>query len=431
VVDKIKGLRIATRYATIADLVAKMHRYYDGSSLFVATRAAQRVGKELPFSIQLADGSDALRGQCVVLDAWTTPDNKFARPGLRLQLKEMAPESQDVLEQMLGARRAAMIAGAGAPRLSRGTPAAGFHGTIVGAAAMAPSRRGWVAPARAEAGAGPALQASGAAAAVAAENPLLGMTETFVSGLVESRLAEDFETAEGAESCEALEELDEAAALGFERAGKSALAQPWRVLAPPPQARASWAPPPAVVTPKPPQFRPAPVVAQAAAPALEEADATVVSSPAEGTEGTLLSPGLVVPPGAPAASPRRAAVSVAPAPVVEPARGAPLAFVAVGTSPAATPVPSSAFIAVGTSPAVAPAALAASMTAPAAPALAAPGTAEPARAPLAAPRVVITTPVPLPVPRAAARRSSAVRWAVAFATAALLIGAAAAASLAI
>ena len=402
--DKIKGLRIATRYATIADLVAKMHRYYDGSSLFVATRAAQTVGTELPFSVQLADGSDALRGRCVVLDAWATPDNKFGKPGLRLGLKEMTPESQGVLEQMLGARRAAMIAAAGAPRLRRGTrpPGAGFHGTMLGAAAIAPARRGWVAPARGEAGGGPALQASGAAAAtVPADNPLLDMTETFVSGLVESRLSEDFETAEGSESCEAFADLDG----GAERAGKGALAQPWRILAPPPKARASWAPPPAVVTPTPPVFRPAPVVVQAAAPAADEADATVVSPAAGGTDGTLLSPGLVVPP----AALRPAAAPVAPAPAAAPA------VEAGSTAPAAASAPAVGSIAAAAP--VAPAAVADSA------ALAAPG-----RAPLAAPRVVITTPVPLPVSRAAAPRSVAVRWGIALATAVLLIVAAAAAA---
>lgn len=424
--DKIKGLRIATRYATIADLVAKMHRYYDGSSLFVATRAAQAVGTEMPFSVQLADGSDALRGRCVVLEAWTTPDNKFGKPGLRLGLKEMAPESQGVLEQMLGARRAAMIASAGAPRLRRGTrpPGAGFHGTMLGAAAIAPARRGWVAPARAEAGGGPALQASGAAAE-AADNPLMGMTETFVSGLVESRLAEDLETAE---SSEAFEDIDEGAARGSEGAAKGALAQPWRVLAPPPKARSSWAPPPAVVTSKTPQFRPAPVVAEAAAPATDEADATVVSPSAGGTDATLVSPGLVVAP----ASARPVAMA-APAPAVEAAPVASVPPVAVGTSPVAAPAAPPAFIAVGTSPAVARAAVAPAVpSVPVVPAaVAAPGAAEPGRAPLAAPRVVITTPVPLPVARAAAPRSSAVRWVVALATAVIVIGAAAAASLAI
>src|SRR5262245_13796505 len=103
-------MRIATRYASIPELVAKMHRYCDGTSLFVATPDTRDIGTEAPFALQLADATQALRGWCVVLDAWTTPDNPFRKPGVRLGLNRLTPESRAVLAQLQEARRASSAA---------------------------------------------------------------------------------------------------------------------------------------------------------------------------------------------------------------------------------------------------------------------------------------------------------------------------------
>ncbi len=80
------------------------HRFSDETSFFVATMNQRPVGLETPFSIQLADRRPVLQGTCVVLAAWTTPDNPFKRPGVRLGIRRLTPDSQSVFEQLQHAR---------------------------------------------------------------------------------------------------------------------------------------------------------------------------------------------------------------------------------------------------------------------------------------------------------------------------------------
>ncbi len=80
------------------------HRFSDETSFFVATMNQRPVGLETPFSIQLADRRPVLQGTCVVLAAWSTTDNPFKRPGVRLGIRRLTPESQNVFEKLKVAR---------------------------------------------------------------------------------------------------------------------------------------------------------------------------------------------------------------------------------------------------------------------------------------------------------------------------------------
>lgn len=80
------------------------HRFSDETSFFVATMNQRAVGLETPFSIQLADRSPVLRGTCVVLAAWPTSDNPFKRPGVRLGIRRLTPESEPVFARLREAR---------------------------------------------------------------------------------------------------------------------------------------------------------------------------------------------------------------------------------------------------------------------------------------------------------------------------------------
>ncbi len=80
------------------------HRFSDDTSFFVATMNQRPIGLETPFSIQLADRTPVLRGTCVVLAAWTTPDNPFKRPGVRLGIRRLTPESEPVFAKLRDAR---------------------------------------------------------------------------------------------------------------------------------------------------------------------------------------------------------------------------------------------------------------------------------------------------------------------------------------
>ncbi len=101
---KQKALCVATRCNTAAQFIETFHRFCDEQSFFVATMNMRPVGLETPFSIQLADKTPVLRGLCVVLAAWTTPANPYKRPGIRLGIRRLTPESEDVFYQLQAMR---------------------------------------------------------------------------------------------------------------------------------------------------------------------------------------------------------------------------------------------------------------------------------------------------------------------------------------
>ena len=102
-----KGLRIATRCASLPQFISQFRRFCDAKSVFISTLATRPVGLETPFSIDLADRTPALRGLGVVIDAWETGENPFGRPGVHLGIRRLTKESEKVLEQLLVARAVA------------------------------------------------------------------------------------------------------------------------------------------------------------------------------------------------------------------------------------------------------------------------------------------------------------------------------------
>ena len=146
---KTKALCVATRCTSVDQFVATFHRFCgDDQTFFVATMTSRPIGLETPFSIQLADKQPVLRGLCVVLDAWQTPDNRFKRPGIRLGIKRLTEESQIVFDRLKAAARApAAVADAtpwpGLPPVT--LPVGSLLGTAVDASpgsSPAPAARG-------------------------------------------------------------------------------------------------------------------------------------------------------------------------------------------------------------------------------------------------------------------------------------------------
>jgi hypothetical protein len=104
---KTRALCVATRCTSVEQFVATFHRFCgDDQTFFVATMTSRPIGLETPFSIQLADKQPVLRGLCIVLDAWETPENRFKRPGIRLGIKRLTAESQLVFDRLKAAARA-------------------------------------------------------------------------------------------------------------------------------------------------------------------------------------------------------------------------------------------------------------------------------------------------------------------------------------
>src|ERR1043165_8588438 len=103
---KTRALCVAPRCTSVEQVVAAFHRFCgDDETFFVATMTGRPIGLETPFSIQLADKQPVLRGMCVVLDAWETPENRYRRPGIRLGIKRLTADSQVVFDRLKAASR--------------------------------------------------------------------------------------------------------------------------------------------------------------------------------------------------------------------------------------------------------------------------------------------------------------------------------------
>ncbi len=103
---KTRALCVATRCTSVEQFVATFHRFCgDDETFFVATMTSRPIGLETPFSIQLADKQPVLRGLCIVLDAWETPENRYRRPGIRLGIKRLTADSQVIYDRLKAASR--------------------------------------------------------------------------------------------------------------------------------------------------------------------------------------------------------------------------------------------------------------------------------------------------------------------------------------
>lgn len=103
---KTRALCVATRCTSVEQFVATFHRFCgDDETFFVATMTSRPIGLETPFSIQLADKQPVLRGLCIVLDAWDTPENRYKRPGIRLGIKRLTADSQAIFDRLKAASR--------------------------------------------------------------------------------------------------------------------------------------------------------------------------------------------------------------------------------------------------------------------------------------------------------------------------------------
>ena len=106
---KSKGMCIATRCTSVDQFVQMFHRFVDEDSFFVSTHNTRPPGLETSFSVQLADGTPVLRGLCVVLQAWTSSNNIFKTPGVRLGIKRLTANSMPVFERLLVTRSSPTI----------------------------------------------------------------------------------------------------------------------------------------------------------------------------------------------------------------------------------------------------------------------------------------------------------------------------------
>lgn len=98
--ERIEALRIVTRCKSVAELVEAFEPYVEDDTCFIPNRHARPVGTEIAFSIRLADNTTMLRGTGTVREMWTDDQNPFGRPGMRLAISRIAPQSRALYERM-------------------------------------------------------------------------------------------------------------------------------------------------------------------------------------------------------------------------------------------------------------------------------------------------------------------------------------------
>src|SRR6185503_19343934 len=101
---RVRGFSVATKCATVDELVEKFRDRVDEKSILVNPVEHRDGGTECAFAILLADRKPALAGTCVVLEVFTDANNPFMRPGMRLGIKRLGPDSQRVFAMMLEKR---------------------------------------------------------------------------------------------------------------------------------------------------------------------------------------------------------------------------------------------------------------------------------------------------------------------------------------
>ncbi len=182
---RVRGFSIATKCATVEELIERYRDRVDDRSILVNTVDARDVGTECAFAILLADKKVALAGTCTVLDVFTDANNPFQRPGMRLGIKRLGPQSERVFAELVRRRVP--------PRLTTSVP-------VVRPAAV--PRRAPGAPLPATQAARPAepvrrvarppiveTRAAGSAYVLPA-NPLSNITDASLEGFVDCTLLE-------------------------------------------------------------------------------------------------------------------------------------------------------------------------------------------------------------------------------------------------
>lgn len=103
-----KGLRIATRCATVEQFVETYHQICEDSAIFIPN--TQRPTKTvMQFRFDLQDGNPALQGVGTVVEELTTKHNRFDHVGIVVALQRLSPASTITFEQMLVARARAKL----------------------------------------------------------------------------------------------------------------------------------------------------------------------------------------------------------------------------------------------------------------------------------------------------------------------------------
>lgn len=106
---RLRGFTVLTRCKTVEEFIDQFHdrtgeHHTCARTIFVHTVDARVVGTECGFALLLADKKPVLAGTCIVLDVFRDANNPFKRPGMRLGVKRLGPDSESVFTALEAAR---------------------------------------------------------------------------------------------------------------------------------------------------------------------------------------------------------------------------------------------------------------------------------------------------------------------------------------
>jgi len=93
-----RTLRIVSKCSTQAEFVAVFRRLCDRQSIFIATSNPKPAGTAVRFNVTLADGTSMLAGEGDVAESFPSSENRWGRPGMRIEFDSLAPHSYRMLE---------------------------------------------------------------------------------------------------------------------------------------------------------------------------------------------------------------------------------------------------------------------------------------------------------------------------------------------
>ncbi|MGE0546630.1 MAG: hypothetical protein AB7O24_09525 [Kofleriaceae bacterium] len=90
---------MATKCETVDEFVERFFQCCERSAIFLP-QAKRDVGTETGFSFDLSNGRAALCGVGTVIEAFTTEDNRFGKPGILIDISALQPDSRPVFKQL-------------------------------------------------------------------------------------------------------------------------------------------------------------------------------------------------------------------------------------------------------------------------------------------------------------------------------------------
>jgi len=103
----VRAFVVSTVCRSTDEFVERYQGRVEGRSIFVSAVDERALGGDCAFAILLADRRPILAGICEVIEVMRDAQNEFGRPGMRLGIARLGPDSEGVWSQLVGQRRLA------------------------------------------------------------------------------------------------------------------------------------------------------------------------------------------------------------------------------------------------------------------------------------------------------------------------------------